>query len=144
MGSVGGGEMMDYITPQLFPGALSDTAARVLQTISRLGVWMPSPADLNHDQLRALLFLRNAGYIEYAAYGGYKVRTNVYTVATPQPAIEKISLAPKVALVYYRDGRKVTHREAARISELRAQVQNWHGERLGRHSDFVVYTRKVS
>lgn len=89
---------MEYITVQLYPGALTDTAAAILRTISRLGVWVDAPADLNHDQLRALLALRNAGYIEYAAYGGYKIRTNEYAVgrgATPADnlaAIERISI----------------------------------------------------
>lgn len=68
-----------------FPGALTDCAASVLATVSRLGVWMPAPRDLNFDQLRALLALRNAGYVEYASYGGYKVRGNQYATMQAKP-----------------------------------------------------------
>lgn len=83
-----GAVVMEYITPMLYPAAFTDTAARVLQTVSRMGVWMVAPADLNGDQLRALLTLRNLGYIEYAAYGGYRIRANEYTVGqgTQPPA----------------------------------------------------------
>lgn len=108
---------MDYIAPQHLPGSMTDTAARVLQTVSRMGVWMPAASDLNYDQLRALLFLRNAGYIEYAAYGGYRVKGNEYTVATP-PASDAIdftgaarisvSASSHRAMIVWRDGRKPT------------------------------------
>ena len=78
---------MEYITAKLYPGAFSDTEAAALRTISAAGVWNPRTCDLNGDQLRALLALRHAGYIEHAAHGGYKVRGNQYTVArASQPA----------------------------------------------------------
>lgn len=83
-----GAVVMEYISMPMYPGALTDTAARVLQCVSKAGVWLVSPADLNSDQLRALLTLRNLGYIEYAAYGGYRVKANQYTVGhgTQPPA----------------------------------------------------------
>lgn len=108
---------MEYIQPQQYPGAFSDTEARVLATISKMVVWMPATSDLNGDQLRALLALRNAGYIEYAAFGGYRVKGNPYTVAraSEPDAIDftgaariSVSANSHRAMIVWRDGRKPT------------------------------------
>lgn len=77
---------MEYLSVQYFPGALSDCAAAVLQAVSRAGVWMVAPRDLNYDQLKALLLLRNSGYVEYASFGGYRVRANQFTIASQKDA----------------------------------------------------------
>lgn len=79
-----------YIGPRLYPGALTDCAATVLKTVSSAGVWMPSPAALNYDQLKALLLLRNTGYIEYASFGGYKVRGQNVVAQSPQDTPARI------------------------------------------------------
>lgn len=89
---------MDYITPQLLPGRLTDCAAAVLRTVYLAVVWMPRPCDLNGDQLRALLALRNAGYIEFAAFGGYRIKANEYTVGgvekpTPPTDVKALLIA---------------------------------------------------
>jgi hypothetical protein len=117
---------MDYITPQLLPGRLTDTAAAVLRTVYLAVVWMPRPCDLNGDQLRALLALRNAGYIEFAAFGGYRIKTNQYTVAsvekpTPPTKADDLSQVEYIAipqhrrsaLVVMRDGRKMMFKVSA-------------------------------
>lgn len=73
---------MEYITMKVahYPGAFTDTEAAMLRTVSRMGLWLVAPADLNMEQIRALLTLRSMGYVELAAYGGYRIKTNQYAV----------------------------------------------------------------
>lgn len=79
-----------YTAPVHFPGALTDCAAAVLQAVSRAGVWMVAPRDLNYDQLKALLLLRNTGYIEYASFGGYRVKEQNVVAQPPQDTPARI------------------------------------------------------
>lgn len=109
--------MMEYITGKLNPGAFTDTAAAVLQAFMG-GTWDPRPCDLNRDQLDALLYLRHAGYIEFAAYSGYRVKGQGAMIAPSESyvpyareAIESITVcqSPANLIVMLKGGEWHKH-----------------------------------
>lgn len=65
---------MDYITR---PATLNAVETRLLRSIQAAGWWSVDPKCLHHDDLEALEFLWRTGYIERAAYGGWRVKGNV-------------------------------------------------------------------
>jgi hypothetical protein len=83
---------MDYITStRHFPGAFSDTEARLLRTVGQAGNWLPEPRCLRMIEQEALEFLRYVGYIEKASFGGYKIRGSVQVVKrTPAPTAHAV------------------------------------------------------
>lgn len=88
---------MEYITAQkYFPGAFSDTEARLLRTVGQAGHWLPDPCCLRFVELEALEFLRYVGYIECASFGGYRIKGRL--PSAPQPTPERAVVARFAAL----------------------------------------------
>lgn len=68
------------MTPQQYPGAFTNTEARLLRCIGRAGWWSVDPKCMTRDEQICLEYLRFLGYIEHAAYGGWRVKGNMWTV----------------------------------------------------------------
>lgn len=63
-----------------YPGAFTDTEARLLCCIGYAGWWSVDPKRVTRNERTALEYMRFLGYIEHAAYGGWRVKMNMWTV----------------------------------------------------------------
>lgn len=63
---------MEYITRA--PRALNATESRLLAIITAERWWLPDYKCFSYDDQEALHFLWKNGYVEQAAYGGWKVK----------------------------------------------------------------------
>ncbi len=88
--------MMEYITAK--PRTLTATETRLLRSIESAGWWSIKAKCMSYEEQEALHFLWKSGYVEQAAYGGWRMKVKPAT-ETPAAQIAAILRAHGVAVV---------------------------------------------